>query len=78
MTEQQLTSLKKVLRRTMASSPFYQEKFKGINVENIQSAEDFEALPFSDKGELRNAYPLGLQAVPDEEVIRIHSSSGTT
>ena len=78
MTEQQLTSLKKVLRRTMASSPFYQEKFKGINVENIQSAEDFEALPFSDKGELRNAYPLGLQAVPDEEVIRIHSSSGPT
>ncbi len=78
MTEQQLQSLQKVLKRTMESSPFYRKKFDGIDIDQIQSAEDFEALPFSDKGELREAYPLGLQAVPDEEVIRIHSSSGTT
>ena len=39
---------------------------------------DFEQLPFTDKGDLRNAYPLGLQAVPDSEVVRSHSSSGTT
>jgi phenylacetate-CoA ligase len=40
--------------------------------------EDFEKLPFTDKSDLRDAYPLGLQAVPDSEVVRIHSSSGTT
>lgn len=40
--------------------------------------EEFETLPFSSKADLRNAYPLGIQAVPDEEVVRIHSSSGTT
>ena len=37
-----------------------------------------KTLPFSSKADLRNAYPLGIQAVPDEEVVRIHSSSGTT
>ncbi len=40
--------------------------------------EDFERLPFTWKGDLRDAYPLGLQAVSDEEIVRIHSSSGTT
>ena len=44
----------------------------------MKSQEAFEELPFSSKDDLRNAYPLGIQAVPDEEVVRIHSSSGTT
>ena len=45
----------------------------------MRSQEDFEQLlPFTWKGDLRQAYPLGLQAVPDEEIVRIHSSSGTT
>ena len=44
----------------------------------MQTQEDFEKLPFSEKDDLRSAYPLGLQAVPDEEIVRIHSSSGTT
>lgn len=44
----------------------------------MASQEAFEELPFSSKDDLRNAYPLGIQAVPDEEVVRIHSSSGTT
>ena len=60
------------------NSEFYKEHFKGIDVSQINSQEDFEKLPFSDKGDLRNAYPLGLQAVPDEKLVRIHSSSGTT
>lgn len=46
--------------------------------DDINTMADFEQLPFTDKGDLRNAYPLGLQAVPDSEVVRIHSSSGTT
>ena len=43
-----------------------------------RAREDFEKLPFTWKGDLRDAYPLGLQAEPDEEIVRIHSSSGTT
>ena len=44
----------------------------------IRTEEDFLKIPFTDKADLRNAYPLGIQAVPDEQVVRIHSSSGTT
>ena len=44
----------------------------------MQTQADFEKLPFSEKADLREVYPLGLQAVPDEEIVRIHSSSGTT
>ena len=54
------------------------EKAGGHHIDQIQSQEDFETLPFTWKGDLREAYPLGLQAVPDEEIVRIHSSSGTT
>lgn len=54
------------------------EKLEGINVDDIKSQEDFEKLPFTWKGDLREAYPLGLRAVPEEEIVRIHSSSGTT
>ncbi len=57
---------------------FYAEKLKNINPEDIKSQADFENLPFSSKQELRDAYPLGLACVPDEEIVRIHSSSGTT
>ncbi len=57
---------------------FYQNKYKDIDLSTIQTLADFQSLPFTDKGDLRDAYPLGLQAVPDEEVVRIHSSSGTT
>ena len=78
MTQEQLSTIRSLLQRVMERSPFYQEKFKGIDVSGIKSQEDFESLPFSHKDDLRNAYPLGLQAVPDEEIVRIHSSSGTT
>ena len=72
--------LKNLVQRLEDKSPFYQNKFidAGICAKDIKTMEDFEELPFTDKKELRNAYPLGLQAVPTEEVIRIHSSSGTT
>lgn len=55
---------------------FYQKKFNGIDV--IRDQADFEKLPFTNKEELRDAYPLGIAAVPEEEIVRIHSSSGTT
>ena len=75
-----LSKLKSLLRRVADGSPFYQKKFREANVdiEEIETLEDLEKLPFTNKEELRDAYPLGLQAVPDSEVVRIHSSSGTT
>ncbi len=72
--------LKKSLVYAAENSPFYIRLFAeyGINVEKVKSIEDFREVPYSDKTDLREVYPLGLQAVPDEEVVRIHSSSGTT
>ncbi|MBP7175754.1 MAG: phenylacetate--CoA ligase [Thermoclostridium sp.] len=73
-------TLKNAVVYAAKNSPFYQKVYaqNGVDTDKIHSIKDFEALPFSDKHELRDAYPLGLQAVPDEEVVRIHSSSGTT
>lgn len=75
-----LKNLQRFVKRLEEKSPFYQQRFKkaGIVAADIKTMADFEKLPFTDKGDLRNAYPLGLQAVPDREVVRIHSSSGTT
>ena len=56
----------------------YARKFADIDENGITSPGAFESLPFTEKGELRDGYPLGIQAVPDEDVVRIHSSSGTT
>jgi len=78
MNQSQFNEIKEVIIKTMATSEFYKTKFKGIDLNAIKNQEDFEALPFTDKGDLRDAYPLGLQAVPDKEIVRIHSSSGTT
>ena len=78
MTELQFEMIKENLRQLTSKECFYKEKLKGIDIESIRSQEDFEKLPFTWKGDLREAYPLGLQAVPDEEIVRIHSSSGTT
>lgn len=78
--EDTFAKLKALLKRVVENSPFYQKKFReaNINIEDIKSLKDLKLLPFTDKEELRDAYPLGLQAVPDSEVVRIHSSSGTT
>ncbi|MGI5902363.1 MAG: phenylacetate--CoA ligase family protein [Desulfitobacteriia bacterium] len=78
MKETQLEAIKNNLLNITERDGFYGKKLAGINIHNLQSQEDFEKLPFTTKDELREAYPLGLQAVPDSEIIRIHSSSGTT
>ena len=78
MKESQLQLIKKQLKRLTSMDCFYKNKLEGIDIDAIQSQEDFEKLPFTRKGDLRDAYPLGLQAVPEEEIVRIHSSSGTT
>ena len=78
MTELQFRLIKENLRLLTSKPCFYKEKLQDIDIESIKTQEDFEKLPFTWKGDLREAYPLGLQAVPDEEIVRIHSSSGTT
>ncbi len=79
MSEKQLEQVRaQVARVKQFAGGFYAEKFKDINPEDIRTQADFEKLPFSSKQELRSAYPLGLAAVPEEQIVRIHSSSGTT
>ena len=78
MKEEQFELIKAQLKKLTSQDCFYQKKLEGINVDDIKSQEDFEKLPFTWKGDLREAYPLGLRAVPEEEIVRIHSSSGTT
>ena len=74
---QTLERIKDSMRKALGGE-FYRSRFTMEDIENIKTMEDFEKVAFTDKGDLRNAYPLGLQAVPDEEIVRIHSSSGTT
>lgn len=78
MTQEQFDLIKQQLKKLTSQECFYKQKLKGIDIDAIQTQEDFEKLPFTWKGDLREAYPLGLQAVPYEEIVRIHSSSGTT
>ena len=78
MTAEQLAMITGQFKTLKDRSAFYAKKFEGIDLADVKTQADFEKLPFSEKDDLRAAYPLGLQAVPDEEVVRIHSSSGTT
>jgi len=80
MSSGQFDIFKELLLNISSNSPFYKEKFlkAKVDVNEITSMEMISQLPFTTKEELREAYPLGLQAVPEEKVVRIHSSSGTT
>ena len=75
----QLERLRSTLDR-VAKVPCYQNKFKqaGIGPEDIHSLDDLAKLPFTTKEDLRQNYPYGMFAVPMRDVVRIHSSSGTT
>ncbi len=76
----QLRRLRETARRVYAINPFYRNKFeeRGITPEDLRSLEDLRRLPFTRKQDLRDHYPFGLFCVPMSEVVRIHSSSGTT
>lgn len=78
LKEEQFAVLKEQFKTLKDRSLFYAKKFEGIDLSDVQTQADFEALPFSEKADLRDAYPLGLAAVPESEIVRIHSSSGTT
>ncbi len=76
----QLSRLKEVTQRVYKSVPFYKKKFRGRGVcpDDIKSLKDLEKLPFTVKSELREGYPFGLFAVPLNEIVEFHTSSGTT
>lgn len=78
LNEKQLAQVDAQVKRLIKTDSFYGKKYRELGITEIKSQEDFEKIPFSGKADLRDAYPLGIQAVPDEEVVRIHSSSGTT
>ncbi len=78
MNEYQKEMILNELSTIKSHSSFYAKKYKDISVEDIRTQDDFEKLPFTDKADLREAYPLGLAAVPEKDIVRIHSSSGTT
>ena len=78
MMPEQLEMVVKQFQDLKERSPFYAKKYADIDLPNVKTQEDFEKLPFTEKADLREAYPMGLAAVPQEKIVRIHSSSGTT
>ena len=72
--------LKAMLQRQYAHVPFYQKLLseKGIHPNDINGIEDISKLPFTRKADLRDQYPFGLFAEPEDRIRRIHASSGTT
>lgn len=80
LKELQLRRLKETVYRVYAFVPAYQRKMDeaGIKPDDIKTLDDLKKLPFTTKQDLRDNYPFGLFAVPMSDVVRIHSSSGTT
>ena len=78
--EEQSRRLRETVKRCYENVPFYKKKFDeiGLKPEDIQSIDDITKIPFTNKQDLRDNYPFGLFAVPNEELVRIHASSGTT
>ncbi|MBL4628063.1 MAG: phenylacetate--CoA ligase [Roseicyclus sp.] len=76
----QLKRLKWSLRHAYDNVPFYRKQFgaAGLHPDDIHSLADLAKFPFTVKADLRENYPFGLFAVPREQILRIHASSGTT
>jgi len=72
--------LQQLARRVYERVPLYTQKFDelGLTPDDIKSVADLPRLPFTKKSDLRDNYPFNLFAVPMEEVLRVHASSGTT
>ncbi len=72
--------LQATLRRVWDNVPYYREKFEahGVHPDDLRTLDDLRKFPFTTKQDLRATYPFGLFAVPREQVVRVHASSGTT
>lgn len=79
LRELQLDRLRTILIRANAT-PYYSQIYKqiGFDPSDVKSLDDIQGLPFTSKNELREHYPYGFLAVPRDEIVRMHSSSGTT
>lgn len=78
ITDEQIKLVNGRIKALVEAGSFYGKKLEEAGVKEITTPEDFEKLPFSEKNDLREAYPLGLMTAPEEDIVRIHSSSGTT
>jgi phenylacetate-CoA ligase len=76
----QLGRLRRQVARAAERVPLYRERLRaaGVTASDIRSLSDLSRLPFTAKDDFRETYPFGLLAVPMEEVVRLHASSGTT
>ena len=76
----QLNGLKWTVRHAFEGSSFYRQRIEaaGVNPESIRSLDDLKRLPFTTADDLREFYPFPLRAVPFEQIVRVHASSGTT
>jgi len=76
----QLDRLKWSLRHAYDNVPMYKKRFDeaGVHPDDLQTLADLAKFPFTYKNDLRDNYPFGLFAVPREQIIRLHASSGTT
>jgi len=76
----QLRRLQQTLERVYATVPFYRKRFEkaGVKPNQVKSLADLRRLPFTLKQDMRDNYPYGLFAVPLDQIVRIHASSGTT
>jgi phenylacetate-CoA ligase len=76
----QLARLRATVERVLERQPPVAERLRAAGVQSadaIGSLDDLRRLPFATKGDLRDNYPFGLLAVPREELVRVHASSGT-
>jgi phenylacetate-CoA ligase len=83
MAREQLRSLQAERLRALVGYvkkrvPLYRERLAEVDERDIGSVADLQGLPFTRKDDLRDTYPFGMLAVPREELVRIHASSGTT
>ena len=76
----QLARLQETVARVYANVPAYRKKMEeaGVTPQEIRSLSDLQKLPFITKQDMRDNYPFGLFAVPKDDLVRIHASSGTT
>jgi phenylacetate-CoA ligase len=76
----QLERLKKTVEHCYNNVPHYKNKFDeiGLKPSDINSLDDLSKIPYTNKDDIRQNYPYGMFAVPMDEVVRIHASSGTT
>ena len=78
ISAEQLELVNERIKALEKAESFYGKKLEEAGIHEVHSPEDFKKLPFSEKKDLRDAYPLGLMTAPEEDIVRIHSSSGTT